>query len=101
MKFITRKGAPDIPLELIEAQESGNLVFFCGAGISYPAGLPGFSGLVDQIFLSLGESPNLLEAEAIKSKFYDRALNLLEARFETRLNSGINLVRRFKNRNCS
>ena len=41
MKFIARKGAPNIPLELIEAQETGNLVFFCGAGVSYAAGLPG------------------------------------------------------------
>lgn len=33
---------PDIPESLLEAHEEGRIVFFCGAGISYPAGLPGF-----------------------------------------------------------
>jgi len=30
------------------------VVFFCGAGISYPAGLPGFKGLVDAIYRLVG-----------------------------------------------
>jgi len=66
MKFITRKGAPDIPLEVLEAQESGRLVFFCGAGISYPAKLPSFSGLVDDVYNELALSKDRLEEEAIK-----------------------------------
>ena len=80
MKFIARKGAPNIPLELIEAQESEKLVFFCGAGVSYSAGLPVFYGLVENVFKNLGIKKNDTEVEAIKSGFYDRALGLLEAR---------------------
>jgi hypothetical protein len=40
---------PDVPDALLQVHEEGRLVFFCGAGISYPAGLPGFKGLVEQI----------------------------------------------------
>jgi len=94
MKFIARKGAPNIPLELIEAQESGNLVFFCGAGISYAAGLPGFAGLVNNVYAILGEEKSDSEAEAIKAGLYDRALGLLEARIIGDSDPGVNLVRR-------
>ena len=67
MKFIARKGAPNIPLDLIEAQESGNLVFFCGAGISRAAGLPGFAGLVKNVYDRLSEKEKDSEAEAIEA----------------------------------
>lgn len=80
MKFIPRKGAPDIPLEVLEAQESGNLVFFCGAGISYPAGLPNFGKLVSDVYDELSIPPNNLEKKSIKDYQYDRALSLLENR---------------------
>ncbi len=94
MKFITRKGSPNIPLELIEAQESETLVFFCGAGVSYSADLPGFRGLVDRVYDSLCENKTDLEAEAIKTGFYDRALGLLEKRILGDHKSGVNLVRK-------
>ncbi len=94
MKFVLNKGAPNIPLEVIEAQESETLIFFCGAGISYPAGLPGFSGLVEKVYEGLGEEKNDLESEAIKNKFYDRALGLLEARILGDRNPTVNPVRR-------
>ena len=94
MKFITRKGAPNIPLELIEAQESGNLVFFCGAGISRAAGLPGFAGLVKNVYRRLGEGEKEPEREAIKAGLYDRALALLEARIIGAINPGVNQVRK-------
>lgn len=94
MKFIARKGAPNIPLELIEAQETGNLVFFCGAGISYAAGLPGFAGLVNNVYAILGEEKSDSEAEAIKAGLYDRALGLLEVRIIGDSDPGVNLVRR-------
>ena len=45
---------PDIPERLLQVHEDGRVVFFCGAGISYPAGLPGFGGLVDAIYDELG-----------------------------------------------
>ncbi|MFC1682733.1 SIR2 family protein [Candidatus Zixiibacteriota bacterium] len=93
MKFIARKGAPNIPLELIEAQESGNLVFFCGAGVSYPAGLPGFADLVENVYVNLAREKTELEAKAIKAKLYDRALWLLEARIVGNRNRGDNIVR--------
>ena len=70
MKFIANKGAPNIPLAIIEAQESETLIFFCGAGISYPAGLPSFSGLVKGVYEGLGEQRKDLEDEAFKNKFY-------------------------------
>ena len=45
---------PDIPESLLQVHEEGRVVFFCGAGISYPAGLPGFGGLVKAIYSELG-----------------------------------------------
>jgi hypothetical protein len=40
---------PEIPDALIEARDLGEVVFFCGAGISAPAGLPDFAGLADNL----------------------------------------------------
>ena len=94
MKFITNKGAPDIPLEILEAQESDQLVFFCGAGISYPAGLPSFSKLVDDVYEAIAVPKDVLEVEAIKEGLYDRALGLLEQRTQENDKTGINKVRR-------
>ena len=94
MKFITTKGAPDIPIEILGAQESQNLVFFCGAGISYPAGLPLFSKLVDDVYDALAETPHELEQQALKSNLYDRVLGLLEARLQGDSPNSRNLVMR-------
>lgn len=52
---------------------------FCGAGISYPAGLPGFGGLVKAIYRELGVSPNTIQQTAIKRGQFDTAIGLLEA----------------------
>ena len=35
----------NIPDELLEERDKGNVVFLCGAGVSYPAGMPDFLGL--------------------------------------------------------
>ncbi|ARD28234.1 SIR2 family protein [Acinetobacter lactucae] len=43
------KTGPNIPNELIEAQKKGELLFFCGAGVSVPAGLPTFYCLTKQV----------------------------------------------------
>ena len=75
MQFIP--GGPDIPERLLQAHEDGHVVFFCGAGISYPAGLPGFSDLVKQIFEAIGEPSDTVQA-AIKAKQFDTAIGLLE-----------------------
>lgn len=77
MQFI--KGGPDIPERLLQAHEDGRVVIFCGAGISYPARLPGFAGLVKQIFEALGEEPSSVQQAAIKVGQFDTALGLLES----------------------
>ena len=59
MRWIT--GGPDLPPKLLQAQEDGRLVFFCGAGVSYPAGLPTFRGLVERVCERLGQRMEGLE----------------------------------------
>jgi hypothetical protein len=74
------KGGPNIPERLLQAHEDGQVVFFCGAGISCATGLPGFDGLVTLVYDQMGESPDPTERLAMKSKQYDTALGLLESR---------------------
>lgn len=76
MQFV--RHGPDIPERLLQAHEDGRVVFFCGAGISYPARLPGFSGLVQRLYAALGE-PNAVQQAAIKAGQFDTAIGLLEA----------------------
>ncbi len=78
MQFVTN--GPDIPDALLQPHEEGRVVFFCGAGISYPAGLPGFKGLVDEIYRLNGTTRNDIEHEAYKAERYDATLDLLEHR---------------------
>lgn len=77
MQFVTH--GPDIPDALLQAHEEGRVVFFCGAGISYPAGLPGFSGLVDRLYQELSVLPDSVQQSAIKAGQFDTAISLLEA----------------------
>lgn len=78
MQFITH--GPDIPNELLQAHEEGRVVFFCGAGVSYPAGLPGFEGLVEEIYRLNGTALSDIEREAFDRGQFDAALDLLERR---------------------
>ena len=78
MQFVSN--GPDIPNALLQAHEEGRVVFFCGAGISYPAGLPGFAGLVEQIYQSIGTQYSANEQEAFNNERYDVTLDLLERR---------------------
>lgn len=78
MQFITN--GPDIPDALLQAHEDGRVVFFCGAGISYPAGLPGFKGLVEKIYRLNGTAPSDIERAALDRDQYDATLDLLERR---------------------
>ena len=75
---------PDIPGELIHKQEAGEMVFFCGAGISIPTGLPSFRGLVCCLYESLNIDPNSRESakekELICEGKFDEALGHLERR---------------------
>lgn len=76
MQFI--ENGPDIPESLLRLHEEGRVVFFCGAGISYPAGLPGFGGLVDRLYKNLQVDPSPVAQAAINAKRYDTAIGLLE-----------------------
>ena len=52
MRFLS--DGPSIPDELLELRDQGNLVFLCGAGVSYPAGMPDFPGLARYVVDALG-----------------------------------------------
>ncbi|MCW8127556.1 anti-phage defense-associated sirtuin Dsr1 [Microbulbifer halophilus] len=77
MQFV--RGGPDIPERLLEAHEEGRVVFFCGAGISYPARLPGFYDLVTKLYASLAPTPSAVQEAAIKAGQLDTAVGLLES----------------------
>ena len=76
MQFL--RNGPDIPSALLNEHEDGHVAFFAGAGISRPAGLPGFGGLVTALFEALNETPNAVQEDAIKTHRYDTAITLLE-----------------------
>lgn len=80
MQFI--QNGPDIPDALLQAHEEGRVVFFCGAGISYPAGLPGFGELVRELYEQAGEHPHAVESDALRDKNFDRTIGLLEKRIQ-------------------
>lgn len=78
MQFVTN--GPDIPDALLQAHEEGRVVFFCGAGISVPAGLPDFKDLVKQIYCLTGTTFFDIEQETFDRGQFDVTLNLLEHR---------------------
>ena len=78
MQFVPE--GPDIPDVLLQAHEEGRVVFFCGAGISYPAGLPGFKGLVEHIYQLNGTALSDIEREVFERGQFDATLDLLERR---------------------
>ena len=55
MRFLT--DGPSIPDELLEECDLGNVVFFCGAGVSYPSGMPSFPGLAEHVVRELDVPP--------------------------------------------
>jgi hypothetical protein len=85
MRFLPE--GPDIPDQLIAAQETGETIFVCGAGVSRTVGLPLFRGLVEGIYQKLGEDWNPHPAEYAGMQEdgrhfgqYDRVLRCLERR---------------------
>ena len=76
MQFV--KNGPDVPDRLLQEHEDGRVVFFCGAGVSYPAGLPGFRELTDIVYADLHIEHDALQKAALKAKQFDRAIGLLE-----------------------
>lgn len=80
MQFVTN--GPDIPDALLQAHEEGRVVFFCGAGISRPAGLPDFGGLVQRLFQQAGEPADRVEGDYIDQSQFDRAIGHYELRIQ-------------------
>ena len=85
MRFV--QGGPQVPKELVLAQEKGQVIFVCGAGVSRAAGLPLFRGLIERIYQELGETwkHHAAEREAMEKDGrlfgqYDRVLRCLERR---------------------
>lgn len=80
MQFV--ENGPDIPDALLHAHEEGRVVFFCGAGISRPAGLPDFGGLVQRLFQQAGEPADEVESNLIIESQFDRAIGHYERRIQ-------------------
>ena len=95
MQFV--KKGPDVPDALLQAHAEGRVVFFTGAGISRPAGLSDFRGLVDDIYADLHEARKGPEVTAFEEGRYDTVLDLLERRIhEGRINVRRALARALK-----
>jgi len=75
------KDGPDIPVEIVQAVEEGQVVFFCGAGVSQQAGLPSFQGLVEAVYKKLHRQRDSFPAEekAFSDQDYDQVFTSLEA----------------------
>lgn len=73
---------PNIPSELIAAQERGDVVFVCGAGVSMTVGLPSFRELVEKIYAEVGDNwaGHVAEADGMATYAYDRVIRCLERR---------------------
>lgn len=76
---------PSIPDALLEERDRGNVVFFCGAGVSKPAGLPSFHELARRVMVALGtgtgaKSRVLLE-QVDGAQNLDRVFNLLQQEY--------------------
>lgn len=82
MQFI--KDGPDIPSECLSAQQDGKLIFFCGAGVSVPAGLPKFKQLVDRLICNFypgGQNDddfNKVMKQTYCEKRFDALIGLIE-----------------------
>lgn len=77
MRFF--EDGPDIPDSLIETRELGEVVFFCGAGVSAPTGLPDFNGLADDLLVELTAQESREAREAGES--LDRVFSAMVKEF--------------------
>ena len=59
-------GLMKIPERLLLAHARGKVLFVCGAGISRPAGLPDFGGLVNDVYRQLDPSVYLATSEILR-----------------------------------
>ena len=80
---------PRIPVSVMNEADSGDVVFFCGAGVSMDRNsrLPSFAELVEHIYTKNGMVPDAVEEAALdcdepdenrRRPFFDKALGLLE-----------------------
>ena len=90
------ENGPSIPDDLLTAQEVGDVIFFCGAGVSRArAKLPDFKTLVANVIAILGDDEDGLANQAFKKALEigdiegvgslvstDRVFSLLERQFE-------------------
>src|SRR3546814_13588532 len=67
------------PYPTIFRSNEGNVIFFCGAGISRRAGLPDFGGLTQKVVQKLGAEKALAAMERGDSS--DRVFSLLVREF--------------------
>lgn len=94
MRFV--ENGPILPTELLTARDEGQVVFFCGSGVSLArTGLPDFYGLADAVLDELHASPGsraravIAASRSIEVKGVeglipaDRAFSLLEQEFDT------------------
>lgn len=72
---------PSIPAELLELQQQGDIIFFCGAGVSMPQ-LDSFANLTENVKKKLGADTNhkFLETKKCNSSF-DQVFELLKAEY--------------------
>lgn len=77
MRFF--ENGPAIPDSLIEARELGEVVFFCGAGVSAPTGLPDFGGLADNLIVKLTAQESRDARDAGES--FDRVFSTMVKEF--------------------
>ena len=71
MRFLL--DGPNIPDELLEERDNGNVVFLCGAGVSYPAGMPDFLGLTKYVVKKLG-TPKDAPSRTMLSRWDDESI---------------------------
>lgn len=79
MRFI--ENGPHIPDDLIEAQRNGQVVFFCGAGISIPAGLPSFAKLTENIAAKLHATDHDFIKTMMENNDFDRVFTWLRQQY--------------------
>ena len=70
---------PTFPDELLDPLMAGEVVFLCGAGVSFPQ-LPGFKDLVEKTFDHLGLEMDAGEQAAFGGNRYEEVLGSLARR---------------------
>lgn len=77
MRFLP--DGPVLPSHLLTQRNEGNVIFFCGAGISRRAGLPDFTGLTRKVVANLGAEG--ARDAMVRGDSSDRVFSLLVREF--------------------